>query len=303
MRFPELEKMFKENPSFSPESTVGKKLTALFDSMNRMFPTRTGALRNRASIVSFCHVVSQVQVSGQLKKVEKRLGEFFEKFSRDLRAEVEKGQQATDSDLIAYQQAVSYGTADRESIEQRNDILVKKLILFDPSFAQYFLKDGSAEKSLEKQIQDLGDTVGELVYKCNEEYRAKNGEDIFKATNETAKGFRLLGNSIKDQDSYGQLVDALYKIIYEGSGSGNRLGSPLPEIVKDIVTLRTDLRHDVDHGKQSKIRAKEKLVAETVRRYSGKLSITLLGKEDFLALQLGVLDGLKNYLEQFDNIK
>jgi hypothetical protein len=92
-------------------------------------------------------------------------------------------------------------------------------------------------------------------------------------------------------------AEHVYKILYEGSGSGNRLGSQLPAIVRDMVTLRTDLRHDLEHGKASKIRAKEKLLANTVKKYSGKSSIALLGKEDFLALQLGLLDGLKNYLE------
>jgi len=229
--------------------------------------------------------------------MEKRLGEFFEKFSHDLRSEVEKGKLATDNDLIAYQQAISYGTADRESIEKRNEILVKKLILFDPSYAQFFLKTGSTEKSVEKQIQFLATCVGDLVYKCNEVYRSKNGEDLFKATNETAKGLRLIERTLKDQESYGQFIDALYKIIYEGSGSGARLGSTLPDVVRDIVALRTVLRHDMDHGKKSKIRAKEKRLTKTVMKYSGKSSIQLLGKEDFLALQLGILDGLKNYLD------
>jgi len=31
----------------------------------------------------------------------------------------------------------------------------------------------------------LATCVGNLVYKCNEVYRSKNGEDLFKATNET----------------------------------------------------------------------------------------------------------------------
>jgi len=297
MRFAELEKMFKENPSFSPESTMGKKLKSLFDSMNRIFSTKTNALRNRASIVSFLYVVSQLQETGKLRKMEKKLGDFLEKFSRDLRSEVEKGSQATDSDLTAYQLAVSYGTADRESIEKRNEILIKKLILFDPSFAQYFLKNGEAEKSLEKQISILSKSIGDLVYKCNKIYHSNNSEDLFKMTNETAKGLRLLEDAIKDQDSYGQFIDALYKIVYEGSGAGKRLGSPLPDVVKDINILRTDLRHDLDHGKRSKIQAKEKTLSETVKKYSGKSNIQLLGKEDFLALQLGILDRLKHCLE------
>ena len=143
----------------------------------------------------------------------------------------------------------------------------------------------------------MANGIGDLIYKCNETYRAKAGEDIFKATNETVRGLRLICDPIKDQESYGQFIDALYKIVYEGSGAGSRLGSPLPDIVSHITTLRTDLRHDVDHGKKSKIRAKEKRLAETVTKYSGKSSIQLLGKEDFLALQLGILDALKNYLE------
>ena len=297
MRFAELEKMFKENTSFSPSSALGRRLKSLFDSMNRIFPAKTSVLRNRASIVSFCYLVSQVQETGELKRMEKKLGDFFEKFSNDLRTEVEKGQKATDTDLIEYQLAVSYATSERESIEKRNEILIKKLILFDPSFAHYFLKEGPSEKSIENKVITLAKGVGELIYRCNETYRAKVGEDMFKATNETLKGLRLIGDPIKDQESYGQFIDALYKVIYEGSGAGSRLDSPLPDIVSDIVTLRTDLRHDVNHGKQSKIRAKEKRLANTVRKYSGKSSVQLLGKEDFLALQLGILDALRNYLE------
>jgi hypothetical protein len=297
MRFAELENMFKDNTSFSPSSALGRRLKSLFDSMNRIFPNKTSALRNRASIVSFCYLVSQIQETGQLRKMEKRLGDFFEKFSSNLRSEVEKGQKATDTDSIEYQLAVSYGTSERESIEKRNEILIKKLILFDPSFAYYFLREEPSEKSIEKQVLTLANGIGDLIYKCNETYRARAGEDIFKSTNETVKGLRLIGDPVKDPESYGQFVDALYKIVYEGSGAGSRLGSPLPAIVSDIITLRTDLRHDVDHGKHSKIRAKEKRLSETVTKYSGKSSIQLLGKEDFLALQLSILDRLKNYLE------
>ena len=297
MRFSELERMFKENASFSTGSAAAKKLKAIFDSMNRIFPAKSEALRNRASIVSFCNVVSQVQASGQLKKIEKRLGEFFEKFSDELTTEVEKGQKATDRDLIEYQQAVNYGTADRESIEKRRDVLVKKLILFEPALAPCFLKDASVEKSLEVQIRELTDACSGLVYQRNDQHRSKKGEDLFKATNETTNGWKLIANPIKNQHAYGQFVDAAYKIFYEGSGSGARLGGTLPSVIEDIKTLRTDLRHDIEHGKQSKIKSKEKKITNTIHRYSGKLSISLLGNEDFLALHLGVLDGLKKYLE------
>ncbi len=71
MRFAELEKMFKENPSFSPGSELGRKMKSLFESMNRIFLTKTSVLRNRASIVSFCYLVSQIQEIGQLRKMEK----------------------------------------------------------------------------------------------------------------------------------------------------------------------------------------------------------------------------------------
>lgn len=163
--------------------------------------------------------------------------------------------------------------------------------------SQFFSKVGPAGKSLEKQIQSLAVSVGDLVYKCNEVYRAKNSTDLFKATNETTKGLQLIANPIKDRDSYGNFVDALYKVIYEGSGSGIRLGSALPVIVEDIKTFRTDLRHDVDHGKQSKIKAKEKGIAEAVKRYTEKLSVQLLGEQDFMVFQFGLLDGLKKFLE------
>ena len=35
---------------------------------------------------------------------------------------------------------------------------------------------------------------------------------------------------------------------------GQRLGATLPQSFVDVNTLRTDLQHDVDHGKKAKLR-------------------------------------------------
>jgi hypothetical protein len=43
-----------------------------------------------------------------------------------------------------------------------------------------------------------------------------------------------------------------------GAAGGTRLNGKIPASFADVNTLRTELRHDVDHGEPAKVRAKKK---------------------------------------------
>ncbi len=143
----------------------------------------------------------------------------------------------------------------------------------------------------------MTEKIQNLVYECNEIYRASNGENLITQTNKVTRTLINLGKPISDPSSYGDFIDGLYKTFYEGSKSGSRLGSKRSEIIKDINILRMALRHDLNHGKQSKIRAKERKIGDTIKKYSGKSNIGLLDENGLKAMQLKILDSVRNMLE------
>jgi hypothetical protein len=138
----------------------------------------------------------------------------------------------------------------------------------------------------------LAITAGEIrnrIYTLNKSYSAKHGVDLFKATNESVNALTTLDAPATDKQKYGELIDSLYILIYEGSGSCNRLGKPVPDFAMDVKFLRTALRHDVDHGDEDGIAKKMKRAGETFLKYSTKQTPEECGKEDFLAVQTKLL--------------
>ena len=138
------------------------------------------------------------------------------------------------------------------------------------------------------------------IYRLNKRYSAKHGEDMFKFTNESAKALSNLDSPATSKPQYGDLIDSLYFLIYEGSGACKRLGVRVLEFAMDIKFLRTALRHDVDHGSEKEIAAKLKRAGETFRKYSARQAPEECGPEDFIALQSKLL---VRCLEMLNNLK
>ena len=109
-----------------------------------------------------------------------------------------------------------------------------------------------------------------------------------------------LGKPVSTNDDFGNLIDALYEIIYEGSGSLNRI----PDILKKddsvgltIKHLRADIRHDLEHGKPKEIRKKRERLARIYEKYTGMTSLSSLEHTDFPQFQLNLLKEVKLFLE------
>jgi hypothetical protein len=93
----------------------------------------------------------------------------------------------------------------------------------------------------------------------------------------------------RDVSEYGKLIDALYFLVYEGSGACKRLPQPPPEFAMDVKFLRTALRHDIDHGDAADIQKKRLRAAQTFEKYSGKKSPEECGPEEFLSTHVRIL--------------
>ncbi len=104
-----------------------------------------------------------------------------------------------------------------------------------------------------------------LTTSCNKASSLKGKGDVFKPTTKVMEVFTdLPWLTPQDEKSFGEFIDCLYFVIYEGAGKDKlrfltAQGGPLEaddcQVVWCIKILRNKwLRHDVDHGKESDIR-------------------------------------------------
>jgi hypothetical protein len=294
MRFSQLETFFKENKSFSKGSQVGKQVEAALKYLQAAFPTRCDWLRNRANVLSVCMLGSHVVRHKLHNGTSTKFGRFVSDFFRKLAAEVERGAASKERELLEYQQAISYGSAAGDSINKRLTILVKRLATFDPAFAALL----STKPGAEDNVSATADAVRQLIHSVNDRHAALNGEDLFKMTNASAAALSTLATPVKTAEQYGNLIDALYKLIYEGSGACKRLPVPAPEFAMEIKHLRTALRHDVDHGDAPDAAKKRKRGAEVFSKFSGKRTPGECGADELLATQLRMLSAAQEMLEK-----
>ena len=140
-------------------------------------------------------------------------------------------------------------------------------------------------------MKSLGETIGEHISRLNEGYSSVHGEDLFKATNKTTQALLKIGKPIKGMKAYKELVDQLYFIFRESVGQ--RLGQQVPQSFKDVNLLRTDLQHDVDHGKKKDIVSKKKKIGSTFKKYSGQTAPTTTDPAQFLLVQANLLTALE----------
>jgi hypothetical protein len=296
MRFPQLEDFLRDNRKFSKESDLAKRARATLKYLEQAIPTRNSKLRNRANLLSVLMLASRVVNAGLHKGTAEAFGEFIEKFFSDLALEVERGPRSTDRELLIYQEAISYGSTGGDSISTRLRILVRRLVMSHPEFAPLLGDVLTHQNATSQALRDQVDDISTLLYRLNELYAAKNGEDLFKVTNESIAALKTLGSPVKSSVAYGKLIDALYVLLYEGSGACKRLPQPPAEFAMDVKFLRTGLRHDLDHGPEREVGKKRTRKADVFRKYSGKESVSECAPEDFLATQLRLLASTRAFI-------
>ena len=229
------------------------------------------------------------------------LGKFFNEFYTALRKEVEKGSEARDFDLIDFQERITSNLTAGTAIRVRGKILLKKLLLFDPSFSELLAHDSPTNFDLYKDVPKLVERIESLIHSINTAYSGTQGEDLFKATNDSVKSLSTIRTLVKSFSQYEQFIDSLYFLIFESTGSGKRYGDEIPGFVEDVRDLRTHLRHDVNHGKPKDIARKRKHLADTFRRYSGVNSPEVLPDAAFPVVQVKLLSESVNLLDQLQS--
>ena len=295
LRYDDLRAVFESQSQFSANSNVANRIKAALDLADTAFDENAGKLlHNRTIVQSLLTLVCRLIQSGKAKGHEGRVRKFFVDFLEELNRQVELGQRATDLDFLEFQRTVNANIKDGARIRQQ--ILLRKLLAADPAFADMFDPATVAESSLKIAIAADATEIVTLISQINERHSARHGEDLFKATNRTVQAQANLGKVIEDFEDYKTFIDDLYFLFQESVG--DRLNGHVPESFKDVNALRTDLKHDLNHGKKKKVKAKKKKIGAVFQKYAGVPSPAGLAPERFAVVQGNLLSALKKDLRQ-----
>lgn len=266
LRYEDLKTIFESQASFSPKSQTAKRLQVGFDYLDRVFPERSPILRNRTIVQSFGTLAVKLAGSVSANGYERRLQSFLRAFMDELSRQVELGAAATDQDYLAFQRTVNANV--RSGARTRNEILLRRLLMFDPAAAALLDPGVVIESGITVTVKQVGESLATAVYDANAQYSADHGSDLFKTTNKTSQALTRLSKAIGNYDQYKTLIDDLYFVFHEGVGS-RLTARQIPQSFVDVSLLRTGLQHDLNHGARTSVRKKEKRIGDAFRRYAG----------------------------------
>lgn len=265
LRFDDVKDVFDSQRNFSSTSAAGHRIRAALDFLHNAFKGNGDALRTRTIVQSLITLTCKLVATGRFKGLETEIREFFDAFVTELTEQIELGQSASDSDYLTFQRSVNANV--KGGAKTRHEILLRKLFRLSPKLADRFDPSIVAESGVAGRVGELGESITQLIDQLNKKYAANAGEDLFKATNKTAQALVRIRKTAKSLDDYKALIDDLYFLFRESVGS--RLEGQWPNSFADVNELRTDLRHDVDHGKAKKVRSKRRGIGKIFAKYAG----------------------------------
>lgn len=292
LRFDDVKDVFLRNATFSRQSAAAKRIVGTLRFLSMFFPGSYRAFRHRTIVQSIITFVCHLLEDGLQAKQKEKLHDFIEYFLKESSVQVELGQEATDSDFIEFHRSINANV--KSAARTRHTILLRKLFQRYPEFYTVLSDSSEFERGQNEAIQRTAASIRELIEQCNDLYSAKHGQDLFKPTNRTSNALVDIGSPIRSFDDYKNLIDQLYFVFREGCGG--RIATP-PSSFADINDLRTMLKHDVDHGKQSKIRTKRKGLSATFSKYAGVGSPLSVHPRVFSLVQSNILIAVQSDLE------
>lgn len=295
LRFDDIKNVFDSQRNFSPTSAIGKRIRTALDFLQSAFKGEGSSLRTRTITQSLVTLTCKLVATGQCKGHESDIREFFESFVEELAEQIELGQAATDTDYLTFQRSVNANI--KGGAKTRHEIMLRKLFRLSPQLADLFDPSIVAESGVTGRVKEVAESISQLINQINRKHASNSGEDLFKATNKTAQALIGIRKIVKSSDEYKKFIDDLYFLFRESVGA--RLEGKWPISFVDINELRTDLRHDVDHGKPKKVRSKRQKIGKIFAKYAGAGTPDTIEPAKFPLVQSNILGAIEGDLQQF----
>ena len=160
--------------------------------------------------------------------------------------------------------------------------------------------DSAVEETRSGKIADLGARLVLLVYNLNVESEREGQPSVFKPTTKALMACAVIPSRVAyDEASFAEIIDHLFFLLYEGSGSAKRLTARCDEselwALWRLKHLRLGTRHDLDHGTEPDAKKKNCQVAEAYLALVGQ--VVPRSKVDWMAAQLALYRELSDMLE------
>jgi len=126
----------------------------------------------------------------------------------------------------------------------------------------------SFNNSIPARISCLGYAITEQIYKINSICENNGQCQVFKPTSRTMRACATIPSLIaRSEADFYFLIDYLFFLLYEGSGTANRLIAILNESFLEplwkVKHLRLAARHDIDHGTRKEVEKKRTKIRDT----------------------------------------
>ena len=131
---------------------------------------------------------------------------------------------------------------------------------------------------------------------------------LFKYTGGTMKAAAIIGGTIGDtRDSFGNIIDGLYMFFYENLARIKELvgdftirNESVFQCIFRIKHIRTDFRHDYEHGSNGDIRSTNQKIGDSYHYYCGKH--VLSKSEDYMDVQDKIYDDFEKLADHLLNL-
>ena len=161
--------------------------------------------------------------------------------------------------------------------------------------------ESAVEESGSGMIAALGGQLVQLVYDLNLEAEREGEAPVFKPTTKALMACAVIPSRVAfDSASFNEVTDHLFFLLYEGSGSAQRLTARLDErklnALWTLKDLRLGSRHDIDHGTERDAEKKNRQVGEAYNPLVG--SVAPRSKNEWMSAQVALYKELVKMLEQ-----
>lgn len=189
------------------------------------------------------------------------------------------------------------GASPRVNVYSALDHEFEFLDLEEPSIDA----ESVVEASSSGMVAAIGAQLVRLVYNLNVEAEREGKVPVFKPTTKTLMACALIPSHVAfDRASFNEITDHLFFLLYEGSGSAQRLTTRLDERKLEALWmlkhLRLGSRHDIDHGTEREIEKKNLQVGEAYKRLVG--SVAPRSRKEWMSAQVALYKELVKMLEQ-----
>jgi hypothetical protein len=146
-------------------------------------------------------------------------------------------------------------------------------------------------KSTAFRMSEKGKRIIDKVVAINKICERKGRERFFKYTGATMRAAAAIGGTVcQTEETFGSIIDDLYEVFYENLERIKKVVTDdvvrkedVYQCIFHVKNMRTDLRHDYEHGKEKDIRNKDMAIGDSYKHYAGKP--VLITSSDYLTTQ------------------